>query len=151
MSTEDNIKTELLQNFAFLENRIAAQRARRISADTEIQNFSAVFDYAVKRMGFTILCTITGMDEGAMMALIYHIARPDGVILNLKTRVPKENPVVKTVINYFPPADIYEREIMDLLGIVFEGLPDGKRYPLPDDWPKGSYPLRKDWKTDDVK
>ena len=26
-----------------------------------------------------------------------------------------------------------------------QGLPPGNRYPLPDDWPQGQYPLRKDW------
>ena len=32
-----------------------------------------------------------------------------------------------------------------MLGIKVEGLVPGRRYPLPDDWPKGQYPLRKDW------
>jgi Ni,Fe-hydrogenase III component G len=32
-----------------------------------------------------------------------------------------------------------------MLGVNVEGLPEGKRYPLPDDWPDGQYPLRKDW------
>ena len=35
---------------------------------------------------------------------------------------------------------------MDLLGIKVNGLAEGQRYPLPEDWPKGDYPLRKDWK-----
>ena len=46
----------------------------------------------------------------------------------------------------FPAAEIYERELIDLLGAKVAGLPEGKRYPLPDDWPAGEYPLRKDWK-----
>jgi Ni,Fe-hydrogenase III component G len=37
---------------------------------------------------------------------------------------------------------------MDLLGAQVEGLPAGRRYPLPEDWPQGEYPLRKDWKMD---
>jgi len=55
--------------------------------------------------------------------------------------------VIKTITDIFPPADIYERELEDLLGAKVDGLGDGKRYPLPDDWPKGEYPLRKDWKA----
>jgi len=35
-----------------------------------------------------------------------------------------------------------------MLGVQIEGLPPGKRYPLPDNWPAGQYPLRKDWKTE---
>jgi Ni,Fe-hydrogenase III component G len=36
--------------------------------------------------------------------------------------------------------------MFDLLGIEFEGLSAGNRYPLPDDWPAGDHPLRKNWK-----
>ncbi|MDD5679724.1 MAG: NADH-quinone oxidoreductase subunit C, partial [Candidatus Omnitrophica bacterium] len=60
--------------------------------------------------------------------------------------IPRENPAVKTVTEYFHAADAYERELTDLLGIKVEGLPPGHRYPLPDNWPAGQYPLRKDWK-----
>jgi membrane-bound hydrogenase subunit beta len=35
---------------------------------------------------------------------------------------------------------------MDLLGIQVEGIPPGRHYPLPEGWPEGQYPLRKDWK-----
>jgi Ni,Fe-hydrogenase III component G len=65
--------------------------------------------------------------------------------LNLTVAVPKENPVLQTVMGYFPPAETYERELIDLLGMKVEGLPPGSRYPLPEGWPEGQYPLRKDW------
>jgi Ni,Fe-hydrogenase III component G len=50
------------------------------------------------------------------------------------------------VIPLFVGAEIYERELVDLLGVKVEGLPSGNRYPLMDDWPKDQFPLRKDWK-----
>jgi len=106
-----------------------------------------VFDHAVRDLGFSILCAITGLDEGGRFAFIYHIAKPDGTILNLKTSASKEGASIKTIIDAFPAADIYEREISDLLGVKVEGLAPGRRYPLPDDWPVGEYPLRKDWKA----
>jgi len=31
------------------------------------------------------------------------------------------------------------------LGVRIQGVADGNRYPLPDGWPEGQYPLRKDW------
>ena len=48
----------------------------------------------------------------------------------------------------FPGAELYERELVDMFGISVEGLPAGNRYPLPDDWPQGQHPLRKDWKKE---
>ena len=67
-------------------------------------------------------------------------------MIDLKTSVPKTNPIIKTVFDRFPAADIYERELIDLLGTQVEGLNPGRRYPLPDTWPIDEHPLRKDWK-----
>ena len=72
-------------------------------------------------------------------------------MLSVKTSVPKNRPVIKTVTSYFLSADVYERELIDLLGAKVEGLPAGNRYPLTDDWPVGQYPLRKDWTVDLLK
>ena len=44
-----------------------------------------------------------------------------------------------------PSIVLHEREIVDLFGVEVEGLPDGPHYPLPDGWPEGNYPMRKDW------
>jgi membrane-bound hydrogenase subunit beta len=109
-----------------------------------------VFDYVVKTMKFGILAAITGLDEGPTLGLIYHLARENGIVLNLSTSVPKEKAVLKTITSYFPAADVYEREVIDLLGFKIEGLPPGSRYPLTDDWPAGQYPLRKDWNKDSL-
>jgi Ni,Fe-hydrogenase III component G len=32
-----------------------------------------------------------------------------------------------------------------MFGITVENIPDPRRLVLPDDWPDGQYPLRKDW------
>ena len=145
-TTEIKIKQDLLQRFPYLIDKVRVQRDRRILAEVDYGNFKEVFEYAIRDLNFIYLCTITGLDEAEKIALIYHITRQDGIILNIKTGVPKDKPVLKTIIEYFPSAQIYERELEDLLGVKVEGLPEGKRYPLPDDWPQGQYPLRKDWK-----
>jgi membrane-bound hydrogenase subunit beta len=148
MSDENNIQQQLVEKFSFLGGKVNVQRARRIFADVPAENFLEVFDYAVKSMGFGILCTITGLDEGPTLGFIYHLARENGIILNLHISVPKEKPALKTVTPYFPAAEAYEREVADLLGAQIPDLPAGKRYPLPDGWPENQFPLRKDWKAE---
>lgn len=135
-----------MNRFPYLNDRVRVQRDRRIYAEVDYANFTEVFEYAIQKLNFTFLCTITGLDEGEKISFIYHLTAQNGIILNLKTNIPKERPVLKTVIEYFRGAEIYERELVDLLGVKVEGLPEGKRYPLPDDWPTDQYPLRKDWK-----
>ena len=143
---EINIMQDLIKRFPYLSDKVRVQRDRRIYVEVEYSNFIEVFEYAIQKLNFTFLCTITGLDEGERISFIYHLTTQSGIILNLKTGIPKDNPVLRTIIGYFRGAEIYERELVDLLGVKVEGLPEGKRYPLPDDWPKDQYPLRKDWK-----
>ncbi len=148
MNEEEKIQQELLKNFAFLENKIKIQRVRRIFIEVPLEKFFAVFDYAVKNLGVSMLSALSGLDEGENFSFIYHLALANGIMLNFKTGVAKNAPLLKTVTGYFPSAEIYERELADLLGVEVIGLKKGKRYPLPDNWPEGQYPLRKGWKKE---
>ena len=151
MSAEENIKQELLGKFNFLEGKISLPRQKRLFCEVGYDNLPTVFDYAVKQLQFCHLCTITGLDEQDKLSFIYHLGQDSGVVLSIKTSVAKENPVLKSVTDYFLSADIYERELRDLFGAKVEGLPAGNRYPLTDDWPTDQFPLRKDWKPDSAK
>ena len=44
-----------------------------------------------------------------------------------------------------------EREIHEILGINFKGHPDMRKLLLPEGWPEGVYPLRRDYKEWDKK
>jgi Ni,Fe-hydrogenase III component G len=148
MNREENIKTELVQKCGVPEDKCVVRSARRIFVETDSANVAKILAYAHDTLKFTILCTITGLDAGSVYQVIYHIAHEDGIVVSLKLIVPKDNAVIKSVIPLYNGAINYEREIVDLLGIAVEGLPPGPRYPLPDDWPEGQYPLRKDWKPE---
>jgi membrane-bound hydrogenase subunit beta len=145
MSEETAIQEELQSKFPYLAGQIRIARARRIFVDVTAINFAEVFDYVVKKMNFCVLCTITGLDLGPTLGVVYHVARDSGIVLNLMTNLHKLGPIIASVTPYFASAEIYEREMVDLLGVEVRGLPPGSRYPLPDDWPKEVYPLRKDW------
>jgi membrane-bound hydrogenase subunit beta len=140
-----SLADELKAKFALPDAALKVQRATRLWVDVDQAGFAPVFDHLVKGMGFSILCTITGLDLGADLGLIYHLARDGGIMANVKTKVPKGQ-AMTSVTPYFPGAAIYEREVEDLLGASFTGRPDMPRYPLPEDWPQGDHPLLKDWK-----
>ena len=146
MTKEESIVQGLVSKFPFLQDKTKVHRPRRIISEVSADRFEEVFAYAQQYLEFSILCTITGLDEGQTLGFIYHMARTDGIILNLKFSVPKDRPVIRTMTKYFLNSDIYERELIDLLGAQVEGLSEGNRYPLPDNWPKDEHPLRKDWK-----
>jgi len=89
------------------------------------------------------LSTISGVDLGNEIELNYHMAC--GGTVTLKNRVSREKPVTRTITDILPGANLYEREVFDLLGVTFEGHPNLERLMLPENWPKGDYPLRRDW------
>lgn len=144
-----DISTKLESKFPFLKDKIKIKRERRIFVEVEkLSDFRSVFDFVVKDLDFKRICMISGLDEGDNLSAIYHLATFSGLILDLKTYIPKSNPVIKSIMDTFPGAELYERELVDMFGMKVEGLPEGSRYPLPDGWPDGQYPLRKDWKKE---
>jgi NADH-quinone oxidoreductase subunit C len=142
-----HLKEALEQKFDFLTGKVSSPRERRVFAEAPPERFREVFEYAVKDLGCDSLCTITGLDEHETLVVVYHLSGAHGTVLNLKTRVPREQPVIRSITDLFPGAANYERELDDLLGFLVEGLPPGRPYPLPDDWPRDQKPLRKDWKA----
>lgn len=62
------------------------------------------------------------------------------------TKIPWDDPSFEATTPKVPAASWYEREVRDLLGLEPKGHPDPRRLVLPDDWPEGLYPLRKEFK-----
>ena len=150
MSNEETIKAELLQKFPQLEGKCEIIRQRRITLEVDRSRLIELLNFSCSELKFNILCTITGLDVGDDLQFIYHIANKEGIVMNVKTNAPKTDPVISTVLGIYNGATFYERELEDLLGAKVEGLPEGRHYPLPDNWPKGQYPLRKDWKPENI-
>ncbi|MDI6883991.1 MAG: NADH-quinone oxidoreductase subunit C [Hadesarchaea archaeon] len=99
----------------------------------------------LREAGVVHVSTISGVDLGKIVEVIYHFdCRP--AMLNLKISLPKDGLRIPTITDAFPGAILYERELMEMLGVKVEGHPDPRRLFLPDDWPEGEHPLRKEWR-----
>lgn len=103
----------------------------------------------LKELGFERFGFVTAVDRGENFEMVYRLqsARFSAGIF-LKTEVPRDEPVIDTLIDLWPAADWQEREVFDMFGIDFRGHPDMRRILLPDDWV--GYPLRKDYKDDSI-
>jgi formate hydrogenlyase subunit 5 len=99
----------------------------------------------------TAIVAITGIDLGATLGVFYHIRTSKGGVITIKTEVPREEPRINTISDLIPGAAFHEMEVADLLGVVFEGHPSPGRLVLPDNWPDGVFPLRKDAQLDNLK
>jgi Ni,Fe-hydrogenase III large subunit/Ni,Fe-hydrogenase III component G len=68
----------------------------------------------------------------------------ENIILALIVPLPAGDPILPSISDIIPAAGWSEREMRDLLGIIAEGMINPKRLVLPDGWPDGLHPLRKD-------
>ena len=68
----------------------------------------------------------------------------DKILCSIITQVPPDNPKVDSISDIIPGANWAEREIRDMIGVEPVGHPYPKRLVLPDGWPDGLHPLRKD-------
>ncbi len=81
------------------------------------------------------LSTITGLDLGQNVGMIYHFWHERNTI-HVKTFVPKTNPVALSIVDIIPGAILYEMEIHDMFGVTFTGNPwMDRKLLLPDTWP----------------
>ena len=63
--------------------------------------------------------------------------------VRLRVMCPGTDAVVESIVDVWPAANFFEREIHDLIGIRFIGHPNLSRILMPDDWE--GHPLRKDY------
>ena len=90
--------------------------------------------------GLTRIASITGYDSGKQIEVIYHFDFR-GDVVNIKVRLPRQSPSIETITKHFPGAELFERELMEMLGVVVEGHPDPRPLFLCESSPK--CPLRK--------
>ena len=78
--------------------------------------------------------------------MVYHdfAFDKDKILFSIIVQLPADNPKVDSISDIVPGANWAEREIRDMFGIEPVGHPYPKRLILPDGWPEGLHPLRKD-------
>ncbi len=163
-STEDPTRTdEILAEFPILPGSLAEawQRLHTVAPDLEYRPFDDRLEVVVPTdrlleicgtirddLDYGMLMSITAVDKQKRFDLIYHIYRLDSACpLVLRCRLPHEDePQAPSLVSLWAGADFQEREIYDLMGIVFTGHPDLRRILLDDDFP--GHPLRKDFQID---
>lgn len=74
----------------------------------------------------------------------------DGLLACVLVELPADRPRLDSISPLVPAAGWAEREFRDLVGIEPVGHPYAKRLILPDGWPDGVHPLRKDVPHDHV-
>lgn len=123
----------------YLQVNIPAENLHEVALQLK-NNADTSFDYLV---------CLTGVDWPKHLEVVYHLesTKHNHMIVARAKTADRETPNLDTVCDIWATAEFHEREVFDLLGIVFNNHPDLRRILLTDDWE--GYPLRKDY-VDDV-
>lgn len=112
----------------------------------------SIFKNVIKKLcdlEFPHLAVISGNDLQKTIELIYHFSIYFGkrlceISFNISVEIPKSKPEIESICDLIPGALISEREKQEMLGINILDIPDNRRLFLPDDFPEGVHPWRKD-------
>ncbi|MFH1360618.1 MAG: NADH-quinone oxidoreductase subunit C [Candidatus Omnitrophota bacterium] len=87
------------------------------------------------------------VDVRTHFEILYHFTiEPINLLISFRVKLDREKPEIDSLTFLMKGADWIEREMWEMLGINFIGHADLKRLLLPDEWPQGVYPLRRDYK-----
>jgi len=143
----EEIKQKIEAEFPGAVLDFKSPREKRIYMRVAKDQLKPILSYVMGELGFEHLSTITGVDLKTDFEVIYHVVNR-GLCLSIGIKADRSDPHVETVTDIIPGAICYERETQDFFGIKVDNIPDGRRLIIPEDWPEGQYPLRKDWKKE---
>ena len=115
-----------------------------IKADALVETCQFLHDDA--DLAFDCLSNMSGVDyfkEDKIQVVLHLYSYPHRHMIVVKINVPREDPSMPSVETVWKAANWLEREIYDLLGVVFSGHSDLRRLLMPEDWI--GHPLRKDF------
>jgi NADH-quinone oxidoreductase subunit C/D len=98
-------------------------------------------------LGFDYLSMVTAVDHYPedLMEMVYQLYRTTGGPgILFKVKLSRNDPHVPSLCGIYAGAELQEREIFDLLGVIFDDHPDLRRILMWEGF--AGHPLRKDWK-----
>jgi len=126
-------------------------RERRLKVTATAATIKDVCIFVRDELGFDHISTVSGVDwiaknEFEVVYFVGSLSKPglEDFILAVAERVPRDDPVVPTLIDVWPGALYNERETHEMFGINFMGHPNQGHLLLPEDW-SDLPPLRKDY------
>lgn len=115
----------------------------RVLIDLDKDTIKKVATFLYKEMDYRFIIA-TGRDAGKTFEVTYHFSNDKtGLLVNLRVFLPKQKPEVESLTPLFVAADWIEREMHELLGIIFLNHPNMRSLLSGGNWKEGDYPYRK--------
>ena len=125
-----------LQTYAAQSNsKVSVPRKGETFIEVDQDHIKDFISHLVNDFRILHLATITGLDLGENIGIIYHLSQDKDTIY-VRSIVPKAKSTAVSIVEVIPGAILYEMEIHDLFGVTFTGNPwINQKLLLPDNWP----------------
>jgi NADH-quinone oxidoreductase subunit C len=133
-------------------SKLTSLRKNESSVEVSQEGLKKFVAHLVNDLHVRHLMTITGLDLGQNLVIIYNFCQERDTI-HVKTSVPKTNPVAVSIVDIVPGAILYEMEVHDMFGVEFIGNPwKDQKLLLPEEWPNDlPPPLLKTTKSEQIR
>ena len=142
----DDILKNIQDKFGGKVLKIEKKNEKRAYIDIYPKDVAEFTKYIFKDLSlrFNIASAVDDFDA---LEILYHFSDDtSGYVISLRAMLnDKEDPHIDTITAVTRSAWWIEREMHELFGIHFDGNSDLRTLLLPDDWPAGVYPLRKNF------
>ncbi|MCM8776012.1 MAG: NADH-quinone oxidoreductase subunit C [Candidatus Omnitrophica bacterium] len=146
MLTREGVLKDLQERFKGDIIDIFDKSPKRVYIGIKPEAIKKIAGYTFRDLGarFNIA---SGVDMRFHFEILYHFTVEDiNLLISYRVKLDKAHPEIESLTSIFEASNWIEREMHEILGIHFKGHPDLRRLLLPDEWPDGVYPLRRDYK-----
>lgn len=137
------------------EAKVDVKKIVKVLVDVSV--VKDVATYLRDNFGIDHVKSVTGVDliklakKEDKIEVIYQVgsySREElrGYIFNLSVKLDRSNPEMPSLCGVWPSAEYQEREVYEMLGVVFKEHPNLRRLLLPEFW-SDIPPLRKDYEA----
>ncbi|SHE76753.1 NADH-quinone oxidoreductase subunit C [Marinitoga hydrogenitolerans DSM 16785] len=144
MNSTNNIIEDIKSKFN--PENIEKVKKNQVAIDLKHEEVHSVLAY-LKSQGWKQLTLLTCIDwiKENKFQLVYIIMNwENSMTIQVRTKINRDNPQFRTIINIYPGAEFYERDVHEFFGVEFEGNEKANKplfLELWDDIP----PMRKDF------
>jgi len=122
-----------------------ARSAKRLYVSLKSDQLYPVFDWLGVELPGLRFGTTTGLDLRDGVGVFHHLlVNGSPLVITLKVVAPRPDPSVPSLAARVPAAGWIEREVAEMVGVVFEGHPEPHRLLKAEAFPD-DYPLRRDF------
>jgi len=143
--TWDKIEKSIHQKFDDKILKWFEHNKKRIYVDIEPSDLVPFSQFIFQELGARFIIA-SGVDtpRGGVEILYHFDFYQLPQVFSIRVFLKKPELEVESLASYIKGTEWIEREIAELLGVQFNNHPNMQHLILPEDWPKGKYPLRRD-------